>query len=121
MCSGETLTLCSTEPSGIYVRVQSSVHILLFTAIICPAPPPGVNTRNLLDADGLSHLERTVDLSADLLGLFYLESYTYSCKEGFITTDELVTTCLPNGTLSLAKPPTCIGELTQTYLVLSVF
>ena len=42
--------------------------------------------------------------------LRYLESYTYSCKDGYTTNDTLYTLCYPNGTLS-APPPTCSGKV----------
>ena len=75
-----------------------SVH--LFTAITCPAPSSG---------------ENTVDLPDDVLdGLSYLEPYTYSCKEGYTTTDELCTICQPDGSLSTNVPPVCKGKLSIT-------
>ena len=43
-------------------------------------------------------------------GLDYLESYTYSCMEGYNTTDDLCTVCQPDGTLSLTTAPTCTSE-----------
>ena len=43
-------------------------------------------------------------------GLSYLESYTYSCKEGYATTDPLTTLCQPDGSLSLTRPPECSGK-----------
>ena len=53
----------------------------------------------------------TVDLPDDVSdGLSYLESYTYSCKEGYSTTDELGTVCQPDGNLSLTTPPNCTGK-----------
>ena len=70
--------------------------MIVFAAITCPAPSPG---------------ENTVDLPDDVSdGLSYLESYTYSCKEGYNTTDELCTVCQPDGGLSLTKPPKCTGK-----------
>ena len=68
----------------------------MFLAITCPTPSSGVNT---------------VDLSSDALdGLSYLESYTYSCIEGYTTTDELTTVCQPDGSLSVSTPPQCTGR-----------
>ena len=34
----------------------------------------------------------------------YLESYTYSCMEGYKTNDTLCTVCLPDGSLSSPAP-----------------
>ena len=71
----------------------------MFSAITCPAPSPGVNT---------------VSLTANEIdGLSYLESYTYSCMEGYNTTDPLTTICQPDGSLSLTTPPVCNGEFHQ--------
>ena len=39
----------------------------------------------------------------------YLQSYTYVCKDGYTTTDDLIAVCLPNGQLSLERPPKCEG------------
>ena len=64
-------------------------------AISCPAPVGGNNT---------------VDIPADVAdGLLYQEIYTYSCKDGYNTSDELSTVCQPDGTLSLSSPPACAG------------
>ena len=49
----------------------------------------------------------TVDVP-DNLNMTYLDTYTYSCFEGYITTDELCTVCKPDGTLSV-PPPNCTG------------
>ena len=69
---------------------------MCFVAITCPAPSPG---------------ENTVDLPVNVTdGLSYLESYTYSCMDGYDTMDELCATCQPDGTLSI-PPPTCYGEI----------
>ena len=43
-------------------------------------------------------------------GLSYLQTYTYSCLEGFTTNDDICVVCLPNKTLSLLKPPNCTGK-----------
>ena len=45
-----------------------------------------------------------------MLGLSYLESYMYSCVEGYTTTDELCTVCQPDGSLSLLRSPACYGK-----------
>ena len=71
----------------------SIVSSLLIIEITCPKPAPGTNT---------------VDVP-DNLNMTYLDTYTYSCSEGFITTDELCTVCQPDGTLS-SSPPSCTGE-----------
>ena len=67
-----------------------------FVVVQCDGPKTGTNTNEIPQkiANGLS----------------YLESYTYSCKEGYTTTDDLCTVCQPNGNLSLPKPPNCTGE-----------
>lgn len=44
------------------------------------------------------------------LAMYYLDTYTYSCMEGYTTDDELYTVCQPDGTLSLADLPTCTGD-----------
>ena len=62
---------------------------------ICPTPPEGTNTVGILS-----------DLSN---GLPYLNIYTYSCLDGFSTTDDLCTVCKPDGTLSIT-PPNCTGK-----------
>ena len=64
---------------------------------MCPAPSAGINTVVL--PDNLQY------------GLEYLESYTYSCIEGYNTTDELCTVCQPDGSLSLTRPPQCTGNI----------
>ena len=66
---------------------------------MCPRPEPGINTDDVPDS-----------LSG---GLDYLETYTYSCMEGYTTTDDLCTVCQPDGTLSLTKPPNCTGKSHQ--------
>ena len=77
-------------------RSLKQCHLHCFTEITCSAPSPG---------------ENTVDLPDDVLdGLSYLQSYTYSCKEGFNTTDDLCTVCQPDGTLSLTNAPVCKGK-----------
>ena len=39
----------------------------------------------------------------------YLDTYTYSCIEGYATDDDVCTVCLADGTLS-TPPPNCTGE-----------
>ena len=68
------------------------VSSLLIIEITCSKPDPGINT---------------VDVPDDL-DLKYLNTYTYSCLEGYTTTDELCTVCKSNGTLSV-PPPNCTG------------
>ena len=65
-------------------------------AISCAAPGQGIGT-----------LDIPTELS---LGLSYLESYTYSCKKGYTTSDELCTVCQPDGSLS-TPPPNCTGKI----------
>ena len=43
------------------------------------------------------------------LTLNALESYTYSCIDGYATDDNLCTVCLSNGALS-SPPPNCTGK-----------
>ena len=69
----------------------------LFIVINCTQTPPGVNTEPI-------PVESKV--------LQYLESYTYSCKEGYTTNDPLCTVCQANGTLSIPAPA-CHGEYLQ--------
>ena len=70
---------------------------MVTNAITCDPPPAGNNTR---------------DIPEELLenGLTYLQSYTYSCLDGFFTTDEVFTKCQSDGSLSLANPPECSGR-----------
>ena len=65
-------------------------------AITCPGLSEGVNTVNLT--------------ANEIDGLSYLESYTYSCIEGYTTTDPLTTLCQPDGSLSVTNPPNCTGR-----------
>ena len=73
-----------------------TVNWCCILAIICPAPKPGINTVEIPDVV--------------LDGLFHLESYTYSCIDGFVTNDDLCTVCLQDGMLSLDKAPLCEGK-----------
>ena len=94
---------CKSTYSCVRWLASPGLYIL---AITCPGLSEGVNTVAL-----------TVD---EIDGLSYLESYTYSCLEGYTTTDVLCTICQPDGTLSLATPPICNGEFYQinnVYLV----
>lgn len=43
--------------------------------------------------------------------MFNLDSYTYSCNEGYATDDEMCTVCQPDGTLSLETLPNCSSKL----------
>ena len=70
---------------------------LYIAAVVCGTPPDGNNT---------------VMMPFGLV-LAYLDTYTYTCLEGYSTDDELCTVCLPDGTLSLAEPPIC--ECTFSY------
>ena len=75
---------------------------------MCPRPEPGINTDDVPDS-----------LSG---GLDYLETYTYSCMEGYTTTDDLCTVCQPDGTLSLTTAPTCTSESIFVYFsILSIW
>ena len=98
--------MCWQINNNIFNWVSELLLIYCFIAITCSAPLPG---------------ENTVDLPNDVTdGLSYLESYTYSCREGYTTTDELCTVCQPDGSLSLATPPRCAGESSQIYNVCSL-
>ena len=61
--------------------------------IICPGPQPGTNTVEVPETD-----------------LKYQELYTYSCKDGYNTSDEISTVCQSDGSLSLNSPPKCTGK-----------
>ena len=101
--------LTGSFTSGCFKRkIQSSTFFNLFhglsgvkqlsgciLAITCPGLSEGVNTVNLT--------------ANEIDGLSYLESYTYSCIEGYTTTDPLTTLCQPDGSLSVTNPPTCTG------------
>ena len=65
--------------------------------ISCPPPPPGINT-----LDDLDRLQQN---------LTYGDIYTYSCREGYATTDDIYTVCQTYGNLSLTTPPTCTGNV----------
>ena len=51
----------------------------------------------------------TENIPADSVDLAYLETYTYACMEGYVTDDELVVVCLPDGELS-SPAPNCSGQ-----------
>ena len=68
-----------------------------FTEIVCPGLPEGVALMPV------PH-QFTVNIS-------YLTTYTYSCIEGYQTSDELTVVCLPNGTLSITSAPNCTGTI----------
>lgn len=70
-----------------------------FVEINCGKPLDGTNTY----------------LVPDDLVLYSLDTYTYSCKEGYTTDDEMCTVCLPDGTLSLETLPNCSSTLVQIY------
>ena len=63
---------------------------------MCPAPENGTNTEPVPDS-----------LQA---GILYSDSYTYSCMEGYTTSDELCTVCLADGDLSLNMAPNCTSK-----------
>lgn len=71
-----------------------------YTAITCDSPGNGTNTvpipPNIAD------------------GMTYLESYTYSCMEGYSTNDPLCVVCQPDSTLSIS-PPVCTGDYNIVY------
>ena len=74
---------------------QFIIYLIIFLLIIeirCPKPAAGMNT---------------VDVP-DNLNMTYLDTYTYSCLEGYITTDDICTVCKSDGTLSV-EPPACTG------------
>ena len=71
------------------------LYEVYISAITCPGLSEGVNTVNLT--------------ANEIDGLSYLESYTYTCIEGYTTTDLLTTLCQPDGSLSVTNPPTCTG------------
>ena len=73
-----------------------TTNVVAFSVVFCDKPSEGVNTEVVPPT-----------LNG---GLSYLEIYTYSCLAGYETTDELSTVCKPDGTLSLATPPTCHGK-----------
>ena len=90
-------------------RLIVSVMYVLVVAITCPAPAAhGVGVEPLPSFGAENKLK-------------YLESYTYSCMEGYTTTDDLCTVCQPDGTLSLTTAPNCTGELILLSLKLSNF
>ena len=66
--------------------------MFIITVVMCPQPENGTNTEPVPEFQG---------------GIEYPGSYTYSCKEGYVTSDELCTICLLNGSLSLTTPPVC--------------
>ena len=72
---------------------------MYIVAITCPGLMNGTNTEPV-PADKASSMG-------------YLESYTYSCLDGYTTDDELCTVCQPNGTLS-SPAPMCSRKLLQT-------
>ena len=76
----------------------------------------------MIKCPGLENGTNTVYVPDSLSdGLIYQESYTYSCMEGYNTTDELFTVCQANGALSLATPPNCIGkELVSTSFITQI-
>lgn len=44
------------------------------------------------------------------LGLRHLETYSYSCIEGYRTDDELCAVCQADGSFSLEVAPNCTGK-----------
>ena len=66
--------------------------------VTCPSVQPGMYT---------SYVPENLTLNA-------LESYTYSCIDGFTTDDDLCTVCLSNGSLSI-PPPSCSGKWSTVY------
>lgn len=49
--------------------------------------------------------------------LRFPEYYTYSCQDGYTTTDDMVVFCLKNGSLSMSEGPSCTAVPTGIYLV----
>ena len=69
-------------------------HCSIRTGITCDGPENGTNTMDVPTGS-----------------LDYLQSYTYSCKKGYKTDDQLYTFCQPNGMLSLAgREPNCSSK-----------
>ena len=90
-------------------KIQSSTFFNLFHGL------SGVKQLNVcilaITCPGLSEGVNTVSLTANEIdGLSYLESYTYSCIEGYATTDPVTTLCQPDGSLSVTNPPNCTGR-----------
>ena len=77
--------------------MKSWIKWHVITAITCPVPENGAFTE---------------DVPADL-NLTYLDTYTYSCMEGYVTDDELVVVCQSDGELSTCSP-NCSGEFTSS-------
>ena len=74
--------------------------------VTCPPPENGTNTEPVPEFQD---------------GIPYPGSYTYSCKEGYVTSDELCTVCLLNGNLSLTSPPVCMRKYLRSFYVLELF
>lgn len=51
----------------------------------------------------------TYPVPNDLI-MYSLDTYIYSCMEGYTTDDQLYTVCRPDGSLSLVEPPNCTGK-----------
>ena len=81
--------------------------MMIIAVVMCSSPENGTNTEPIPD-----------DLQG---GIPYPGSYTYSCKEGYMTSDELCTVCLLNGNLSLATPPVCTRKYLRSFYVLELF
>ena len=77
---------------GLQLFIIYLIIFLLIIEITCPKPAAGTNT---------------VDIP-DVLDMTYLDTYTYSCLEGYITTDDICTVCKSDRTLSV-PPPNCTG------------
>ena len=73
---------------------------MCFVGVTCPPVPPGMYT---------SYVPENLTLNA-------LESYTYSCIDGFTTDDDLCTVCLSNGSLSI-PPPSCSGAGLTAFVI----
>ena len=78
--------------SSHYKKILFLLNWLLIIEITCPKPADGINT---------------VDVPA-ALNMTYLDTYAYSCLEGYTTTDDICTVCKSDGTLSVS-PPNCTG------------
>ena len=76
---------------------------MCFVGVTCPPVPSGMYT---------SYVPENLTLNA-------LESYTYSCIDGYATDDDLCTVCLSNGSLSI-PPPSCSGKWSTVYKDMAV-
>ena len=69
--------------------------------VFCGTPPHGLYTE----------IPQTV--------LMYLDTYNYSCMDGYWTNDPILTQCQADGTFSLNNPPVCTSKLLRRSLQVS--